>query len=299
MTYRSRRARERATFIVSFLAPAVLIYAAFVVWPLIQALIFSAYRWRGLSVRRTYVGLGNFEKLKADPIFATAVKNNVWLLVGAGAVMVALAIAVAHGLRMKGRTARLLRGIVLFPQMISLVVVAVLWQFILNPQGLLNAGLRSVGLGGVTRTWLGDSAWALPSVGVAFIWAALGFYVLLFAAGLQAIPEEVNEAAALDGSVGWHRFRTVTWPLLWSVKRVATVNLVINVMNLFALVFLMTRGGPDRKSEVMLTYLYEQSFVNSQFGYATAVAVGNFVVIMALTLLILYVFRRNPVEARR
>lgn len=299
MSYRSRRARERATFIVSFLAPAALVYAAFVIWPLIQALIFSAYRWRGLSVRRTFVGLGNFSRLQSDPVFSTAVKNNLWLLFGAGAVMIALAVAVAHGLRMKGRTAKVLRGVILFPQMISLVVVAVLWQFILNPEGLLNASLRAAGLGGLTRTWLGDSAWALPSVGVAFIWAALGFYVLLFAAGLQAIPEEVNEAAALDGSVGWHRFQTVTWPLLWSVKRVATVNLVINVMNLFALVFLMTRGGPDRKSEVMLSYLYEQAFVNSQFGYATAVAVGNFFVIMALTLLILFVFRRNPAEARR
>jgi N-acetylglucosamine transport system permease protein len=299
MNHRSRRARERTTFIVSFLAPAVLVYAAFVIWPLIQAILFSAYRWRGVSIRRTYVGFGNFERLKADPVFLTAVKNNLWLLVGSGAVMIGLAVAVAHALRMKGRTAKMLRGIILFPQMVSMVVVAVLWQFILNPEGLLNAGLRAVGLGAATRTWLGDSSWALPSVGVAFVWAALGFYVLLFSAGLQAIPEEVNEAAALDGSVGWHRFRTVTWPLLWSVKRVATVNLVINVMNLFALVFLMTRGGPDRRSEVMLSYLYEQAFVNSQFGYATAVAVGNFVVIMALTLVVLFVFRRNPVEARR
>lgn len=299
MTYRSRRARERTTFIVSFLAPAFLIYAAFVIWPLIQAILFSAYRWRGVSIRRTYVGFGNFTRLQADPVFLTAVKNNLWLLVGSGVVMIALAIAVAHALRMKGGMAKALRGIILFPQMVSMVVVAVLWQFILNPEGLLNAGLRAVGLGGMTRTWLGDSSWALPSIGVAFIWAALGFYVLLFSAGLQAIPEEVNEAAALDGSVGWHRFRTVTWPLLWSVKRVATVNLVINVMNLFALVFLMTRGGPDRRSEVMLSYLYEQAFVNSQFGYATAVAVGNFVVIMALTLIVLFIFRRNPVEARR
>jgi N-acetylglucosamine transport system permease protein len=295
----SRRARERAVFIATFLAPALLIYGAFVVWPLVQALAFSAYRWRGVSNRRTFVGVGNFQRLQADPAFWTAVKNNLWLLAGAGVIVVALAIAVAHALRMPGRAAKALRAIVLFPQMVSMVVVAVLWQFILNPQGLLNSGLRAVGLGGLAHTWLGESAWALPSVGVAFVWAALGFYVMLFAAGLQAIPEEVNEAAALDGSVGWHRFRTVTWPLLWSVKRVATVYLVINVMNLFALVFLMTRGGPNRASEVMLSYLYEQAFVNSQFGYATAVAVGNFLVIMALTLAILFVFRRDPTGARR
>ena len=293
-----RRQRERAAFIVAFLAPAVLLYGWFVIWPVVQAVIFSGYRWRGVSIRRTYVGLDNFVRLKEDPVFWASAKNSIWLLVVAGAVMIALAVAVAHALRLRGRTAKVLRAIVLFPQMVSMVVVAVLWQFILNPQGLLNAGLRSVGLRGLARTWLGDSAWALPSVAVAFIWAALGFYVLLFAAGLGAIPAEVNEAAELDGSSGWHRFWAVTWPLLWSVKRVATVYLVINVMNLFALVFLMTRGGPDRRSEVMLTYLYEQAFVNSQFGYATAVAVGNFTVIMALTLVVLFLFRRNPVEGR-
>ncbi|RYG47597.1 sugar ABC transporter permease, partial [bacterium] len=127
----------------------------------------------------------------------------------------------------------------------------------------------------------------------------VGFYIMLFEAGLKQVPEEVNEAAALDGSLGWHRFRNVTWPLLWSVKRVAVIYLVINSMNVFALVFLMTRGGPDHASEVMLTHLYEQAFVNSSFGYATAVAIGNSFVVMALTLLILFVFRRNPVEGRR
>jgi len=277
----------------------VIVYGGFVVWPLIQALIFSLYSWRGVSARRVYVGLGNFRKLADDTAFWQAVRNNLWLLVVAGAVTIALAVTVAHAMRAKGRLSGALRSIYLFPQVVSMVVVAVLWQFIFNPKGLLNAGLEGVGLQRFTHTWLGESAWALPAVGVAFVWYALGFYIMLFATGLQGIPEEVGEAAELDGSRGWHRFRTVTWPLLWSVKRVAVVYLVINVMNLFALVFLMTRGGPDRKSEVMLTYLYEQAFVNSQFGYATALAVGNFVVVMALSLLILFAFRRNPAEARR
>lgn len=293
-----RRNAERRLFIAAFLAPAVFVYGGFVIWPLLQALRFSLFRWRGVSIRRTFVGAGNYDQLLGDAAFGTALRNNLGLLLGVGVAIVALALLIAHGVRGKGRLPGFLRGIYLFPQMVSLVVVAVMWQFIFNPQGLLNAGLRQLGLGGLTRTWLGESAWALPAVGVAFVWTAIGFYIMLFAAGLESIPAEVNEAAELDGSQGWHRFRTVTWPLLWTVKRTAVVYLAINVMNTFALVYLMTRGGPDRRSEVMLTYLYEQAFVNSQFGYATALAVGNFVVVMALSLLILFIFRRNPIEAR-
>ena len=130
------------------------------------------------------------------------------------------------------------------------------------------------------------------------MWYSLGFYIMLFAAGLRGIPEDVKEAAELDGSTGLHRFWKVTWPMLWSVKRVAVAYVAINVMSIFALVYLMTQGGPDRRTETLLTYLYQQAFVNSEFGYATAVAVANFVVAMLLALLVLLFYRRNPMEAR-
>jgi N-acetylglucosamine transport system permease protein len=115
---------------------------------------------------------------------------------------------------------------------------------------------------------------------------------------LKGIPQEVNEAADLDGAKGMTKFWRVTWPMLWSVKRVAIVYIVINVMNIFALVYLMTKGQPDRKTEVMLTYLYEQAFTNGQFGYATSLAVANFVVAMGLSLILMFVFRKNPEGAR-
>ncbi|MFI5387104.1 MAG: carbohydrate ABC transporter permease, partial [Fimbriimonadales bacterium] len=188
---------------------------------------------------------------------------------------------------------------VLFPQMISLVAVAVLWMFIFNPQfGLVTSLLKAIGLGGWVHTWLGEPGTALPSVGVAFAWYAMGFYILLFAAGLKAIPSDINEAAELDGAIGLQRFWRVTWPMLWSVKRIAVVHLAITVVNIFALVFLMTQGGPDRATEMMLTYLYEKGFRDSQVGYATAIAVANFVIVMVLALGILLAFRRDPAERR-
>jgi ABC-type sugar transport system permease subunit len=121
---------------------------------------------------------------------------------------------------------------------------------------------------------------------------------MLFSAGLRALPAEVVEACALDGATGMTRFWRVTWPMLWSVKRVAIVNITITVMNIFALIYLMTQGGPDRATEVMLTYLYQTAFVNSQFGYATAIAVANFVIIMILSVAILFFTRRNPEVSR-
>ena len=248
-------------------------------------------------MNRKFVGAENFVKLGQDDVFWKAIGHNLWIFAVCGAAIVVLAVGVAHALRGGGVAAKVLRSVYLFPQVISLVAVAVLWQFIFNPQGLLNAGLRLLGLKNAP-TWLGDPSLALAAVGVAFSWYVLGFYIMLFAAGIQSIPDEVFEAAELDGSKGFHRFWTLTWPLLWSVKRVAVVYLVINVMNIFALVLLMTRGGPDRKSEVMLTYLYEQAFTNSQFGYATAMAIGNFAVILALSLAIMFVFRRDPTLRR-
>jgi N-acetylglucosamine transport system permease protein len=293
-----RRPGERL-FIAGFLAPAVLLYAAFVVWPLLQAFQFSLYRWRGVSDQRTFVGLKNFTDLAADLVFRKAVFNNLEMLVVAGIAVIVLAVAIAHALQGSGRLAKLTRGVVLFPQVISLVVVAVLWQNILDPQlGLVNGGLKALGLDRFSRTWLGDPKTAFGSVGVAFVWYALGFYVMLFAAGLKAIPADVIEASELDGATGFRRFRAITWPMLWSIKRVAVVYLTISVMNVFALVFLMTKGGPDRASEVMLTYLYENAFTDYQFGYATAIAVANFAVVMILSVVILMAYRRNPEVSR-
>jgi N-acetylglucosamine transport system permease protein len=294
-----RRDRARTRFIISFLAPAVLLYAGFVVYPLIQALVLSLYRFRGVSRKKTFIGSENFQTLWNDDVFRRSALHNLALFACAGIVILLLALAVSHAVRGQGAIAKTARAVYLFPQIVSLVVVAVLWQFIFNPTGLLNSGLNRIGLDVDALPWLGNGTWALAAVGVAFVWWAAGFYIMLFEAGLKQIPQEVDEAAALDGSLGWHRFRTVTWPLLWSVKRIAVIYLVINTMNVFALVFLMTRGGPDHASEVMLTHLYEQAFVNSSFGYATAVAIGNFLVVMAMTLLILLVFRKNPVEGRR
>ncbi|GIV20776.1 MAG: sugar ABC transporter permease [Armatimonadota bacterium] len=291
--------QARSAFMAGFLLPATVLYALFVVMPVVQAFAFSLYRWRGISANRTFVGLENFRQLFADPIVWLAIRHNLLLFVGTSVVILAMAIALAHAIGHETGTARFLRAVYLFPQVISLVVVAILWMFILNPSfGILNATLKAAGLERWAIAWLGERSTALASIGVAHVWHALGFYIMLFAAALRTIPPDVMEAATLDGAMGLTRLRYVTLPMLWAVLRIALVYMAIGTMNIFSLVFLMTQGGPDRATEVMLTYLYEQAFKHSEFGYATALAVVNFVLVMALSGAILALFRHNPQEGR-
>mgnify|MGYP003341983618 CR=1 FL=1 len=293
------RALSRRAFVGLFLLPATLLYGVFVVWPVLQSFQYSLYKWRGVSSHRRYVGSDNFRQLFGDANFWRSLAHNVGLLVGCGLAIMLISIAVAHGTQDERPISRLLRSIYLFPQVISLVVVAVLWMFLYNPSfGVLVRLFEALGLQALAFPWLGDQRTALLAVGIAFVWHQCGFYTMLFSAGLKSIPAEVSEAAELDGSVGLVRFRSITWPLLWSTKRTAIIYLVINSMNVFALVFLMTQGGPDRATDVTLTYLYEQAFQNSTFGYATSIAVANFAAVMLLSTLVLVCMRRNPTEAR-
>lgn len=291
--------KGRGVFVGLFLAPAALIYALFVLYPLGQALAFSLYSWRGVSQQKTFVGTKNFTDLFGEVGFHKALQNNLVLLLVGGVCTIALAVALAHGLQGSGKVVRTLRGIILFPQIISVVVVATLWMFIYNPRiGLVTSGMQALHLDKYVHTWIGEPKTALGAVGVAFVWYAVGFYVMLFAAALGGLPAEVTEAAELDGAVGLRRFRQVTWPMLWSVKRIAIVHFTITVMNTFALVYIMTSGGPDRSTETLLTYLYERAFNDSQFGAATSIAVVNFVIVALVSVCISLWLRKDPEAAR-
>lgn len=294
------RRKGQGPFVVGFLAPAASLYLLFVVWPLVQSLYLSMFQWSGLSPVKKFVGAENFQRLWADPVFWTSVRNTLVLIVVCGVLLIAGGVGLGHVVNEETKLARALRSVYLYPQAVSLVVVAIIWYFLLSPQiGLVNSLLRLGGRDDWARAWLGEPQTALGGVAAAFVWYALGFYSLLFASGLKSLPSEVKEAAELDGSTRLHRFWHVTWPMLWSIKRVAVVYVVVNVVNTFALVIVMTRGGdPDRATETMLTYLYEQGFEVSRFGYATSIAVANFAVVMAISLAILFWFRRDPTAAR-
>jgi N-acetylglucosamine transport system permease protein len=285
--------------------PALLLYGGFVLLPLAQSFRLSTYRFTGLSDKEEFVGLANFKKLFSDKVFYESLANNVWLLIFSFAVILFFAMLIAHASQDETRFGKFLRAVYLFPHVVSLVVVAMLWKAIYHPkQGMIQPAFENQGwtIPGVDFKLgiLGSPDSALMWVGFSFVWYALGFYIMVLAAGIRSIPEEVKEAAALDGASGLFRFGKITWPLLWSVRRIVVIHISIAVMNTFALVRLMTDGGPNRATEVTLSYLYKRGFSpDSFYGEATAIGVVNFLVALAVTGIVILVFRRDPTEARR
>jgi N-acetylglucosamine transport system permease protein len=195
---------------------------------------------------------------------------------------------------------RVVQAVMLFPQVVSIVVIGIMWSFLWNPSyGLLLIGGKAIGIPYPKDGVLGVEGWASFAILVAFVWHALGFYVMLFGAGLRNIDSEIIEASEIDGASGWTRFWRISWPLLWSVKRVAVIYVVSNVMGTFALVKMMTNAGPDNSTQVLLTYMYERGWNQSQMGQASAIAVYSFIISMALGALVWRVIGKNPENPRR
>ena len=290
--------RERYVAIAVFLAPAVLLYAGFFLLPMAQAFYVALFRWRGVSMNKEFVGVENFRKLlTGDPIFWQCLSHNLTFLIVSLVVIIPLALLFAVALSGRLRGSQTYRAIYLFPNVISIVAVAALWSFIYHPTfGILNALLKSVGLERLATGWLGEPKTALPCIIATSIWYSLGFYVVLLLAGVQSIPRSFYEAAWIDGAGGWHAFRHITIPLVWEILKLAIVYLVIHTVNIFGLVWVMTEGGPNFHTETLLTYLYRQAFVQSNFGYATALGVVVFVIIFAISIATNRLMKRETVE---
>lgn len=292
---------RRATgFRILFLAPAVLLYFTFVVWPFVQTVGYSAFRWRGLSQQKQFVGAENYVQLWRDSDYWLAIRNCLFTLGVGGLALITLGLLIAHAIQGQSRLARIVRALYLLPNVVSLVAVAIIWLFMLNPSfGLLTGLLKALTIPTPQNGFLATNSTALPGVTAAFVWYALGFYVMLFAAGLKNLDPETLEAADLDGSYGWNKFIKITWPMFWSLKKIAITYVVINVFSIFALVQVMTNGGqPDRHTEMPLTYLYERAFENPQLSYGITTGVANLVFAMAASLLIMFWFRRSPEVSR-
>ncbi len=292
----TRRERHLAIFV--FLAPAAALYGVFVLFPMAQAFYVALFQWRGVSLHRQWVGLANFGRLFTDDaVFRQCLAHNLAFTCASLAIMLPIALFFAVMLSQKSRLSDFYRAVYLFPNVISIVAVAVLWYFVYHPtSGLVNPLLEFLRMGKLARAWLGDPATALAAVIVTSFWYSIGFYVVLLLAGIQSVPRSYYEAAEIDGATGWQSFRHVTIPLIWEVLRLAVVYMVIHTLNIFGLVWIMTAGGPSNHTETLLTYLYRLAFEESNFGYATALGVVVFFIVLGLTLLMNRLMRREVVE---
>ncbi|MEU4693638.1 sugar ABC transporter permease [Actinoplanes sp. NPDC023714] len=279
----------RWRFLAGALIPALVLHVVFVLSPYAQAFYLSLTDWTGVAGEARYVGADNFVRLGGDALFLDAVRNNAVMLLVVPAATIALALFLSSMLSARrGGTAYQI--VFFFPQMLSLVIIAVLWSFVYNPNtGLLNAGLRAIGLGSLARSWLAEPSLALPAVMAVVIWSSVGFYVVLFRAAIDGIPQELFEAARLDGAGGWAAFRGITLPLLRENVQVAFVYLGIIALDGFVLVQVMSvgPGGPDGATEVVGLTLYRTAFTYGKFGYATAMGVALFFAALTFSILAL------------
>ncbi|WP_433057011.1 carbohydrate ABC transporter permease [Dactylosporangium sp. CS-033363] len=296
----------RIGFLVGALLPALALHALFVLSPYAQAFYLSLFDWSGLSSKTRFVGAGNYARLGGDSLFLDAVRNNAVMLAVVPLVTIALGLFLASMLHLGGRGGR--KGIAgsqvyqivyFFPQLLSMVVIAVLWGFVYNPNnGLLNGVLRGVGLGSLARSWLAEPSLALPAVMAVLVWSSVGFYMVLFSAAIDSIPKELFEAALLDGASGWATFRKVTLPLVRDTVQVAFVYLGIAALDGFAVVQVMTvgPGGPDGATEVIGLSLYRNAFTYARMGYASAMGVALFFATLTLAVLALRAGRKERIE---
>jgi N-acetylglucosamine transport system permease protein len=290
----------RWRFLLGALVPALVLHVVFVLSPYAQAFWLSLTDWTGVAGEARFVGADNYVRLGGDSLFLDAVRNNALLLIAVPLVTIAIGLFLASMLRTSSaRIGQGYRIVYFFPQLLSLVVIAVLWGFVYNPNtGLLNSGLRAVGLGGLAHSWLAEPAFALVAVMAVLIWSSVGFYVVLFSAAIEGIPRELFEAALLDGAGKWATFSRVTLPLVRESVQVAFVYLGIAALDAFAVVQVMTvgPGGPDGATEVIGLSLYRTAFTYGKFGYASAMGVALFFATLTVAVLALRSGRKERLE---
>ncbi len=272
----------------SMLAPALVLFAVFVIYPIVQSVRYSAYHWNGLEPLTNFAGFENFRKVFADRDFRQALGHN-GLVIALSLIIqlpVALGLALLLNARLRGRAA--LRTLFFAPYVLSEVVTGVVWRQILRPDGLVDHILRGAHQDGLVREWLGNPNVVIYSLFFVITWKYFGFHMVIMLAGLQQIPVELGEAASIDGATAWTRFRYVTFPLLGPTVKVSAFLSIIGALQLFDLVWVTTKGGPINASSTMATYLFDWGFRRGQFGYASAVSV----VVFSLSLFVAVLYQR-------
>lgn len=272
------RRRERWTALL-FLAPDVAGLAVFVGVPMVLSVVFGFFQISGFG-QYEFVGFDNYRRMFADPLFFGSLRTTLLYVVALIPLLFVVSLALALLVKQKVPLIGVYRTLFFVPHVVSVVVLALMWRFLLGDQtGLLNRALTAVGL--PAQSWLGDPDLALAAVVVITVWALMGYYMVIFLAGLQEIPAEYYEAARIDGASAWASFRTITWPLLKPTSFfVLLVSTVAAVTGGFDLIYILTKGGPANGTSVVIFYIYQQAFQFGEYGYAAAM--GTFLVLIML-----------------
>lgn len=279
----ARERRERWLF-VAFVIPNMLLLTTFTFWPLIYNAYLSFVRWDFISPVKHWVGVQNYADVLGDPVFQRVVLNTLVFTAGSVGVTLVLGLILALLLNQPLRWRNGARAVLFTPTVLSGATIAIVWIYIFDPRyGLLRVLLGWAGV--ASPDWLTNPAWALPAITIVYIWKNVGYAVVIYLAGLQAIDRSLYEAATVDGAGAWARFRNVTLPGLSPISFFLMVTSVLACFQAFDVIRVMTSGGPVNATNTLIYYLYELGFVAFQAGRAGVVAVVMFVIMLVLTVI--------------
>jgi multiple sugar transport system permease protein len=288
------RGVRRYAWVALFIVPGLGGLLLFTVGPIIASLVLTLFEWDLLTDPR-FVGLDNFRRLIDDPDFWDALVHTLTFIAGYVPLVMVLALLLALALNARLRGIAFLRTAFFIPVVSSWVAVALLWSWLFNPKyGLVNYLLDLVGIAG--PGWLFDPSWAMPAIILTSVWKDLGFIMVLFLAGLQAIPNDYYEAASLDGAGGFERLRSITLPLLAPTTFFVTIISIINSFQVFDQVWVMTEGGPAGATSVLVERVVKHAFSYGEMGYAATISWVLFALVFAVTLVQLQLQRRSAFD---
>ncbi|MBW4575279.1 MAG: sugar ABC transporter permease [Aphanothece sp. CMT-3BRIN-NPC111] len=268
-----------------FLLPAIVVLTLTVFWPALEAFYLSFTRYEyDLTQMPEWVGFANLRRLWADAVFWQTLRNTLLYLVGVVPILVIAPLGMAILVNQKLRGINWFRASFYTPVVISMVVAGIAWKFLYAENGLLNQLLKQLGLGSGVP-WLTSPSWAIFSVMAVTVWKGLGYYMVIYLAGLQSIPTDLYEAAAIDGSDGVRKHWDITVPLMRPYLVLVAVISAISATKVFEEVYIMTQGGPRNSSKTVVYYLYEQAFQNLEMSYACTIGLVLFLVILGLSIL--------------
>lgn len=274
-------------FLAACILPAFALFAIFIIYPTIRVFVTSLYQDTGLGNASQFIGFENFKAMFQDEVFLIALKNTGFLILAAGIPELLLALFFAAILTSgKVKESNFYRVVFFFPSILSFVVIAILWSFIYHPtMGIINSVMELIGVGSPDIPILGNKNTVMWAIAVTMIWQAAGYYMVMYIAGIDGISKEVYEAADIDGATGVQSFFSITVPLLWDIIRTTIIFMINGVITTsYTIVSVMTGGGPDRDSEVLLTFMYKHA-MNANYGYAMAIAVFVFIISIILSVI--------------
>ncbi len=275
-------------FICISVLPAVILTLMFTIWPTAQALYLSFTNATSLGLNNKFVALDNYIYMFHDKSFIQALINTAKLMAVVPVITIFCSLVLAFVLNQcKLKEMVLYRTLFYFPNIVSLTVVGIIWSFVFHPNvGIINKILGAVGLESLQRSWLGDSKTALWCIAFTLLWQAAGYYMVMHIAAMDGISPEIYESATLDGASAWRKLVSITMPLMKDIIGITFVLALSGTINLsFVLSQVMTGGGPNGASSVLLQYMYTQGFVNGNFGYAMAITVFTLAISVALSML--------------